>query len=212
MIQGIRKKLFKAAALTRNRLLGIIRLIHVIRLLDVIRLLQIIVKRPASYSTGTAKRPLQPHHAPCATLRSHTHLLQLPFTLNIAATDSKNYAEDVVIGEDRVDFTLLTSVSSLSSLICRFQKWQVRQLPPFTFSHHRRLFTGTVPISVHDDAEFSCKGISSLMTPGDRIVFEGQLHGGAEGSVVYYWVAIRKERDCEYFTVSKQLGGDVVRL
>jgi hypothetical protein len=138
----------------------------------------------------------------------------ISFRLNSAATDSKHNPESNVKGEDEVDFTLFTSVSAIVSFLSDSKNDKFAKYPPslFRIIANRRLFTGAVPVSVHDDTEFSCKGISSLMTPGDRIVFEGQLHGGVEGSLMYYLGAIRKERDREYFSVSKQLGGDVVRL
>ncbi len=139
---------------------------------------------------------------------------RISFMLHSAATDSRNNPDSDLKSEDEVDFTLFTSVSAIVAFLSDSKNDKFASYPPslFRIIANRRLFTGSVPVSVHDDTEFSCKGISSLMTPGDRIVFEGQLHGGVEGGLMYYLVAIRKERDFEYFSVSKQLGGDVMRL
>jgi hypothetical protein len=139
---------------------------------------------------------------------------RISFMLNSAATDFRRNPESYVSGEDEVDFTLFTSVSAIVSFLSDSNNQKFANYPPslFRIIANPRLFTGSVPVSVHNDTEFSCKGISSLMAPGDRIVFEGQQYGGVEGGHMYYLVAIRKGKDCEYFSVSKQLGGDVMRL
>jgi hypothetical protein len=118
--------------------------------------------------------------------------------------------------EDEVDVTLFTSVAAITSFLSDAKNLKFANFPTslFRILTNRRLFTGTVSVTCCTETEFLCSGgISSLLSPGDRIVFEGEkLFGGVEATISYYLVSTKKARHGEYFSVSKEKGGSIMKL
>ena len=118
--------------------------------------------------------------------------------------------------EDEVDVTVFTSVAAMASFLSDPENHKFANFPTslFRILTNRRLFLGSVSVTCCTETEFLCSGgISSLLSPGDRIVFEGErLFGGVEAGVSYYLVAVKKSRHGEYFSVSKEKGGRILKL
>jgi hypothetical protein len=134
---------------------------------------------------------------------------RVSFSLNIAASDPK-LSQQPLNREDQVDLTLFKSVAALVEFLSDDKQAKFAKYPPslFRILCNRRLFIGTVVINCCSKTEFLSTGISGLLSCGSEIQFEGErLFGGVEAGVTYYITSFRRQRNKEYFSVSREVGG-----
>jgi hypothetical protein len=87
--------------------------------------------------------------------------------------------------------------------------------PPshFRIISNRRLYLGTVPVFCCSKSEFLCDGISGLLSPGDAVTFDGsRMFGGMVAGATYYLAAVRRSKNKEFFSVSKDKDGAIIPL
>ncbi len=141
---------------------------------------------------------------------------RVSLSLNRAATAPKAESSSLKLEDgEAVDVTLFTSVAAIVSFLSEAKNAKFAKYPPslFRIITNRRLFIGSVRVTVFSESEFKCQGILALRSLGDRIVFEGQRRwGGVEDGVGYYLAAVRKSGGFEYFSVSKEKGGAILKL
>jgi hypothetical protein len=138
---------------------------------------------------------------------------RVSYKLNDKATDKKLKATPLK-REDQVDFTHFTSVAAMIAFLSDKEQHKFIKYPPslFRIICNRRMFLGTVLVYCSSKSEFLCEGLSALMSPGDEIVFDGELFGGVAAGVTYHLVALRRSGNKEFFSVSKSKGGEAMEL
>jgi hypothetical protein len=137
---------------------------------------------------------------------------QISFKLNDAATDARINPSPLKL-EDQVDVTLFLSVAAIVDFLSEMVSFSRYSPSHFRIISNRRLYLGTIPVFCCSKSEFLCDGISGLLLPGDTVTFDGShMFGGMVAGTTYYIASVRRSKNKEFFSVSKEKFGAILPL